>query len=303
MADAPAGMGRSRDGPRDMTDTSRQLELHAGPVRLALRPDLGAAIAGLWHEDLPVLRSRAPEELANVRDSGGYALVPYSNRLGWRRFHWLGEAHHTEPNFDGSPHSLHGLAWQRPWKVAAHSVQDAVLTLSHGGDGSWPFPFELRQSFTVNEQALELRLEFTNTAATPAPVGLGWHPYFPRRARSRLHAEVSGRWEVDAAKLPTQCVSQPGLDADVAHLQFDHCFEGWHGAVRIRDECLSLQLSSSLERLVVYTPQDADFFCVEPVSHVTNAINMGDPASLGLRTVQPGETTTAWLKLEIGRAR
>ena len=33
------------------------IELAAGPLRLALRPDLGASIAGLWREGLPVLRA------------------------------------------------------------------------------------------------------------------------------------------------------------------------------------------------------------------------------------------------------
>ena len=40
------------------------------------------------------------------------------------------------------------------------------------------------------------------TAAAVAPVGLGWHPYFPKRERSRLDIAVTGRWDSDATHLP-----------------------------------------------------------------------------------------------------
>ena len=50
----------------------------------------------------------------------------------------------------------------------------------------------------------------------------------------------------------------------------------------MRDEKLSLSLTSSLPYLVVFTPPTRDYFCVEPVSHVSNAIQMGDPAAHGL---------------------
>ena len=66
------------------------LELAAGELRLALRPDLGASIAGLWLGTLPVLRSTEPQELQSSRLSGCYPLAPYSTRLGFRRFRWLG---------------------------------------------------------------------------------------------------------------------------------------------------------------------------------------------------------------------
>ena len=51
---------------------------------------------------------------ASSRLAGCYALAPYSNRLGYRRFRWLGHDHTTAPNFDDCPHSVHGVAWQRP---------------------------------------------------------------------------------------------------------------------------------------------------------------------------------------------
>jgi aldose 1-epimerase len=275
------------------------LELQAGALRLSLRPDLGACIAGLWRDGLPVLRSSDAAVLTASRPSACYPLVPYSNRLGYRRFRWLGKDHVTAPNFDDSPHSLHGVAWQRPWVEVSRSASAAELAYAHPGDGDWPFAFEVRQRVVLEPDALTLHLDFTNRAEQPQPVGLGWHPYFPKRQRSRLHVELTDRWESDATGLPTRRVPQPGIDGDIAHLGFDHCFEGWRGAARIRDEKLSLKLSSSLPYLVVFTPDTRDYYCVEPVSHVSNAIHMADPLAHGLRSVAAGESTQAWMKLEI----
>lgn len=278
------------------------LELTAGALRLALRPDLGGAIAGLWLDTLPVLRSGDPGALSSSRQAGCYPLVPYSNRLGYRRFRWLGQDHATAANFDDLPHSVHGVAWQRPWEVLAAGAASAELRYLHAPDAHWPFAFETRQQFVLTPEALELKLSVINLHSQPQPVGLGWHPYFPKRSRSRLHIEIAERWDSDASGLPTRKVAQPGIDGDVAHLAFDHCFEGWRGAARIRDERLSLKLSSSLPYLVVYTPETRPYYCVEPVSHVSNAIHMADPLAHGLRSLSPQAGADAWMKLEIAPA-
>lgn len=278
------------------------LELRAGELRLALRPDLGGCIAGLWLADVPVLRSTEAADLASSRLSGCYPLAPYANRLGYRRFRWQGQDFTTEANFDDNPHSVHGVAWQRPWDVVSHSASEAEMAYVHAPDAHWPFAFELRQRVVLTADALEVHAAFANRAPHPQPAGLGWHPYFPKRHHSRLHIELSERWDSDASGLPTRRVPQPGIDAEVAHLAFDNCFEGWRGPARIRDEKLSLRLSSSLPYLVVFTPDTKPYYCVEPVSHVSNAIHMSDPAAHGLRAVEPNASFDAWMKLEIAHA-
>jgi len=285
-----------------MTSSPSIVELHAGDLRLALRPDLGGCMAGLWRAGLPVLRSTEPAQLAGARTSGCYPLAPYSNRLGYRRFRWLGREHTTQPNFDDNPHSVHGVAWQRAWQVVASTPAAATLRYRHASDAHWPFDFELDQHFELDAGALQARLRFTNLAAQAQPAGLGWHPYFPKRERSRLHIELSERWDNDATGLPVRRVAQPGIDATVAHLEFDNCFEGWRGAARLRDEKLSLRLTSSLRYLVVFTPQSKPYYCVEPVSHVSNAIHMTDPMAHGLATVEPGQVLEAWMRLEVDGA-
>ena len=274
-------------------------ELHAGALRLALRPDLGGCIAGLWHRDTPILRSSEPDVLTTSRPSGCYPLVPYSNRLGYRHFRWKGQEYTTLSNFGDNPHSVHGVGWIRPWEIVSSNALEVVLRLVHPGDADWPFSLEVSQYFTLTPHSMSVQMVFTNTADVAQPVGLGWHPYFPKRARSRLHIELSDRWDSDATQLPTRKVAQPGIDSDISHLDYDNCFEGWKGAARVRDEKFSLQLSSSLTYLVVYTPQDKDYFCVEPVSHLSNAIHMADPSAHGLRVVGPGETFEASMKLDI----
>ena len=274
-------------------------ELHAGALRLALRPDLGGCIAGFWHRDTPILMSAEPSSMTASRPSASFPLVPYSNRLGYRKFRWKGHDYTTRPNFGDNPHSLHGVGWLRPWEIVSSSVLEVVLAYAHIPDADWPFAFEARQYFTLTPQAMSVQMVFTNTSDVAQPVGLGWHPYFPKRARSRLHIELSDRWDSDATQLPTRKVAQPGIDSDVSHLSYDNCFEGWKGAARIRDEKFSLQLSSSLPYLVVYTPPERDYFCVEPVSHLSNAIHMADPAAHGLRALAPGESFEVSMKLEV----
>jgi aldose 1-epimerase len=165
------------------------LELNSGALRLALRPDLGASIAGLWHGGTPVMRSTEGADLQSSRQSACYPLAPYSNRLGYRRFKWQGQEHTTQPNFDDNPHSVHGVAWQRAWTVVSAQADQAELAYTHSADAHWPFAFELRQRFVLTPDSLDVHLAFTNSAAQPQPVGLGWHPYFPKRQRSRLHVE------------------------------------------------------------------------------------------------------------------
>ena len=58
-------------------------------------------------------------------------------------------------------------------------------------------------------------------------------------------------------------------------------------------------MRSSLPYLVVFTPQTKPYYCVEPVSHVSNAIHMADPLAHGLRKLAPGESFEASMTLAV----
>ena len=283
------------------------LELVSGKLRCEIRPDLGGCIAGLWLGDLPVLRSTPGQQLESVRLSGSYPLVPYSNRVGQAKLVWAGTSHPLVQNNAGEPHAIHGVGWQRPWEVLEAAEQFALLSYEHKPDAAWPFAFDSSQAFRLSRNDLEMTLSITNQSAAPAPVGLGWHPYFVKRPGSRISFEASGRWEMGEDKLPTRRESATGLDVDCASLEVDHCFDGWRGVAHLRDALLHLQVSSSLERLVVFTNATRDDIAIEPVSHVNNAVNLmarlGLTAQeLGLRVLEPGESMSAEMSIRVESA-
>ena len=168
--------------------------------------------------------------------------MPYANRIAQGRFNWQGRPYQLALELRRQPASpgwrRHLSRWEFEPPSGPSGPAEVALTLEHRADDGWPFDFQARQLFQLGPTSLRAELSVTNTSAQAAPVGLGWRRYFPRRARSRLHVECSGRWELDPFKLPTQLVPQPGVDADIAHLDYDHCFEGWSGPARIRDELL-----------------------------------------------------------------
>jgi aldose 1-epimerase len=280
-------------------------QLRSDALLCEIEPRLGGCIAGLWLGDIPVLRSTPAGQLTSARDAGSYPLVPFSNRIAQASLLWQGTQHPLVRNNGPEPHAIHGIGWQRPWEVLDSDSDFAMLAYEHRPDASWPFAFDSSQTLRLRSGTLELTLSLTNQSRRAAPAGLGWHPYFVKRARSRISFEAAGRWEMGPDKLPTERRPAHGLDAQCAFLDIDHCFDGWNGAVHLRDELLHTHVNSGLSRLVVFTNDTRDFVAIEPVSHVNNAISLvhagADAAQLGLAILQPGESISAQMSISVER--
>ena len=280
------------------------LSLQHDRLRCDLAPALGGSIAGLWLGDIPVLRSTPGPALGQARLAGSYPLVPFSNRIGQAAFQWAGERYSLLPNNPPEPHAIHGVGWQHPWTVLQADAQQAQLAYTHQADGGWPFAFAAEQMIKLSADGLNLELRLTNQSDAPMPAGLGWHPFFVKRPGSQLRFVASGRWEMDAAKLPTHRLTSTGLDTSCTTLDVDHCFDGWPGVVQLDDELLRTHIRSNLQRLVVFTNPSRDFVAIEPVSHVNNAVQLVQAAgasadALGLTVLQPGASMSAHMHIQM----
>ncbi|MFC7409312.1 aldose 1-epimerase [Hydrogenophaga atypica] len=277
--------------------------LRQGGLHCDVRPDLGGCIAGLWCDGLPVLRSTPGDTLHSVRECGSFPLVPFSNRIGQATLLWQGTGHPLVTHALTEAHAIHGVGWMRPWAVLEQSDRFLLLAHEHRAEPHWPFAYDASQTLQLLDGALELTLSITNQSSVPAPVGLGWHPYFVKRPHSHLRFEASGRWDMGSDKLPTGHRPSPGLDTDCATLDVDHCFDGWAGVAHLRDEALDVRIRAPLRHLVVYTQPTRDFVAVEPVSHVNNAWSLHaqghSSERLGLRVLAPGESFCTQMRLEV----
>ncbi|MEO7106063.1 MAG: aldose 1-epimerase [Rhodoferax sp.] len=282
------------------------ISLRCAELRCDIKPELGGCIAGLWLGGIPVLRSTPLQDLHSVRQAASYPLIPFSNRVGQATLQWNGTDHPLVKNWAPDPHAIHGVGWERPWDLLEASDTFALLSYEHKVDDAWPFDFDSSQAFKLEDHALELSLSITNQSSNAVPVGLGWHPYFIKRADTHVQFEATGRWEMGDDKLPTHRAPSAGLDVACATLDVDHCFDGWSGVVRLRDSVLQTRVVSSLSRLVVYSTPQSDSIAIEPVTHVNDAVNRmaqtgASADDLGICILQPGQTLSRAMRIEVER--
>jgi aldose 1-epimerase len=278
------------------------IAIQSADLRLHLRPDVGGCIEGLWWKGQPVLRSSSAGSLSHVRLSACYPLIPFSNRVAHAKLVWNGTSHPLVKNFAGEEHSIHGVGWQREWQVLEQSDDFCMLSLEHSADKAWPFAFDASQTFRLHGNTLEMTMSITNQSPHPAPVGLGWHPYFVKRSQSHLHFEAQGIWQMGSDKLPTELVPHAGLHQSVASLDVDNCFENWSGEVSLHDEAMKVDVASDMRRLVVFTAPDKEFIAIEPVSHANNAMNAGNSKESekhGVVTLTPGQSWQVSMQISV----
>jgi aldose 1-epimerase len=269
------------------------LTLQSDDASVVLAPEQGGAILGWTHGRVALLRHAASSAVVpgDTREMGAFPLVPYSNRIARGAFNFGGRHYQLALNFGDHPNSIHGVGWQRAWRTASIARDAATVTLDHAPDVNWPFAFTAAQTYHLMPNALRVTLSLTNRHTAPAPAGLGLHPYFPRGdATLRFHADAV--WRNGPTQLPSERTMVP---QDWDHTEgrrvgippLDNCFEGWDGRATLSwaNRQITLEASDIFRHVIVYTPPSAPFFCVEPVSHMNDAINHG-----GMQVLEPGET-------------
>jgi aldose 1-epimerase len=245
--------------------------------------------------------------LENVLDAACFPLVPYVNRIRGGSFAFRRREVRLRPNMAGDPSPLHGQGWLSPWTVEQQDHSSATLGFSHE-PGEWPWAYEARQHFTLDEGGLSARLTCRNTDSEPMPCGLGFHPYFPCDDRTCLDTAVSCAWTVDAKVLPVDKVPAEGRfdlrNRLVCGQGLDNGFGGWAGEARMTDPDwpYDLRLSSPEAKFFqLYSPPEGGIFVAEPVTHANAALNRPESEwpELGMRVLDPGESMSLDMRLDV----
>lgn len=290
-----------------------------GDSQVGVLPETGAALAFWTHRGVAILHPVADANLPDQHGQavGAYPLIPYSNRVGEGRFSFDGETFELAHNFAPERNSIHGNAWQHAWEIAEQGEDYARLTFDHDPStpkarAEWPFAYHAALLYRLDGDALEVCITVHNTDRRRQPVGLGWHPFFPKVADTRLGFDARSVWHKTPEGLPDgrlRCEGEflyaPARTLD--GVDIDHCFSGWDQRAALTwppsdaDEGRAIEITadSVFGHLVVYVPPGKDFFAVEPATNMTDAVNHLDIADAGLSILDPGAHVTGSARLAL----
>jgi aldose 1-epimerase len=297
--------------PRPKMDPVSFPLLTRGPLSLRLAPGRGGGIASfeccaVSNENISIFRpfdaeDKSPTALAS------FPLVPFVNRVRGGAFSFRGREVTLARNMPPDPSPLHGQGWLHAWDVERLGSDHAELAYRHAAD-EWPWAYEARQTFALDEDGLSLVLACTNLSDEPMPCGLGQHPYFLCTPKTRLDTGVETVWTIDDHVLPVDQVAAEGRydlrERLVCGQGLDHGFGGWSGRALISDPDLPFRIAMSspdAHFFQLYSPASGDLFVAEPVTHANAAMNAPEEewTALGMRVLAPGETMSLTMRVEV----
>ncbi|WP_300380781.1 aldose 1-epimerase [Henriciella sp.] len=287
-------MSNSVSSPAGEAETSR-LHLSAHGFDMNITPAFGGRIDRLSYLGQDILAPRQRLTDPDPLDAGSFALVPFSNRIRNGQFSHEGRTYTLPPNWTGDANAIHGEGWQRTWHVT--QLEEDRISLYLQGTDWWPWRYECEQHIRFREAGVDFSLSLTNRDTQSMPAGLGFHPYFPRTGNTQISFAAEAVWPpMSDGPLHAQDISGATRFSEPKQLDglvLDHCFEGWRGPATILqpDHGLALQLTAQGAPgfCMLYVPDGPDFFCFEPVSHLTGAFELKDRSRTGLACLEPWE--------------
>jgi aldose 1-epimerase len=209
----------------------------------------------------------------------------------------------TELKADGK--SAHVTSRLRFWKYPDLMAQ-------------WPFAQEYEMTYRLADGALEVRTSVINMSTETIPIAIGFHPYYriPDKPRDEwtAHLPVRKTVETDDRLVPTG-EQKPADLPDQLSLKDRKLDNGFTDLVRDGKGLAHFSIESGNQKIEILfgtkypvtvvwepkpfpTPQD-EFLCIEPMTGVTNAINLNHQGKYpDLQKLPAGQTWTEsfWIK-------
>lgn len=240
---------------------------------------------------------------ARKKGGQGDVLIPFPGRVAEGRYTFEGKSYQLERNDKEGPNAIHGFVRTMPWKVlrrAADSVELEVgLDEAEYGLRGYPFSLNVRVAYRLDGTGLSCSFAVRNVGSAPAPIGVGFHPYFTVGMERIDDAEAripgAGYLEFNDRLAPTgNILPATGTEWDyrqyrpVGTRRFNHCYvqlerdlQGFSRA-SLRNpktgRTIDLVMDPSFSAVVVYTgdaiPGAArQALAIEPMTCASDAFN------------------------------
>lgn len=293
-----------------------------------VRPDCGGTVARIAlaaaRDVVDVLDPSPEPSPSRCHDPyfPGRILWPFSDRIP-RGIYWFeGQDYHLPINDPESGDAIHGLISDRSLEILSTTSDDAAAsatlraTIDPGDVDGYTFSVTLEITYRLDAAGFSLSATGFNNGGRPAPMGLGWHPYFFLPGATTvdvLHLRTSAdRYvPVEDRLLPTGEI-KPVADTpydftgpdgrEIAGLELDIALTGGVDPITtvLRSQELSLSIiqSGAFAYQQFFIPPSRRAIAIEPITAATNAFNRPE---LGLILLQHGQSYTAGCTLSLTR--
>ncbi|MEV8112351.1 aldose 1-epimerase [Pseudarthrobacter oxydans] len=155
----------------------------SGPIdcTIALR---GATIMEWRHEGQPIIDGyQNYEELRGQDGVRSGVLAPYAGRIRDAKY-WLDGSEHDLKPGQADRTVFHGFARDTDFSLVRVDYEPGEVSLAFCADirpdqvPGYPFRLRLQTTYKLTRDGVSLTIEASNLDSKPAPISVGWHPYF-----------------------------------------------------------------------------------------------------------------------------
>jgi aldose 1-epimerase len=244
-------------------------------------------------------------------------LAPWANRMAGSGF-WANDKHYKfNPDLgvmriDQNGISIHGLlSASKLWKVtdvradssSAHMTARLEFWKHPELMAEWPFAHEYELTYRLAKGELEVTTTIRNLSDEAMPVAIGFHPYFaiPDVPRNEWAAHIPAKKSVETDSHLVSTGELKNFDLPEKITLSDHTFDnGYTDLIRGADGRAVFSVEGGGKKIeviygpkfpvgVVYSPPNAQFICFEPMSAITNGVNLAHEGKYSeLQTVPAG---------------
>jgi len=288
-----------------MALTGEQFRIAAGKHRATI-VEVGAALRSYTFDGRPVTPGYGDDVLPPK--GCGIVLFPWPNRIRDGRYTFDGVDRQlaiTEPE-TGS--AIHGLARWQAWTPVAHTRSRVTLSADIVPQTGYPFEVHAEVTYALHASGgLAVSARASNTGATRAPFGAGFHPYLSSGPLdgTTVRLPAATRLTVDGRQIPVGREPVRGTAADLRRgrrlggTRFDDgfadvSFKDGRAVAEVRSKGGGAQLwwDESFPYVQLFTlddlPGSGPAVAVEPMTCPADAFNSGD----GLVVLEPGDVWT-----------
>ena len=278
---------------------------------LKISPDMGASIINILEKNKNINIFRPFDNNKKIKKynsyfTGYFVTVPYFGPIRKKSFYDYNKDDYIslQRNHILEQETIHGEGWISKWNINKLTKNSIELFFNHNGKIGFPCKYKAIQKFTLMKNSLIVTISIENLDKHSFDCGIGFHPWFNISKNSKIYSNSFNYLQEKKSNnfKKTKFLNKKFLDLN--RYKIDKTFLNWNGKSKLiinKDVSLNIKNIKNINNLHIYSPRNEDFFCIEPVTNITDAYYLKKLGRKdhGLISLKPNKKIRAACEFEV----